>query len=86
MIISFLAVMTTVLPFKSMVKMVTQTDFKVIVQPGTSYVDTFRLSNNPMLKDIYTERIEPYIENYPQVRKLIQSLANIRHRQSCCIA
>ncbi|XP_059081679.1 glutamate receptor ionotropic, kainate glr-3-like isoform X2 [Tigriopus californicus] len=66
MIISFLAVRTTVLPFSSMEEMLTKTDFKVAVQPGTSYVDTFRHSNNPMLKRIWTERIEPYIADYPQ--------------------
>lgn len=70
MIISFLAVRTTVLPFYSMEEMATKTNFKVVVQPGTSYVDTFRLSNNPMLKEIYSDRIEPYIEDYPQVIEL----------------
>ena len=67
MIISYLAVRTTVLPFSSMEEMVQKTNYKVLVQPGTSYVDQFRHSNDEFLKDIWTERISPYIDSYPQV-------------------
>ncbi len=42
--------------------------FQVVVQPGTSYVDTFRYGNNEVLQQIWTERIEPYIDTYPRVR------------------
>ena len=41
-IISFLAVRHVVLPFNSMEEMAAKSDFRVAVQPGTSYVDTFR--------------------------------------------
>ena len=41
--------------------------FQLAIQPGSSYVDTFRFSSNPIVKEIYHTRIEPYIANYPTV-------------------
>ena len=39
--------------------------------PGTSYVDTFRHSNTKLLKDIYDERIGPYIDEYPKSKRAL---------------
>ena len=34
---------------------------------GTMFVDLFRYSTEPYLKDIFDTRIEPYLDDYPIV-------------------
>ncbi len=42
---------------------------QVVVQYGTAYVDTFRYGNTPVLREAWTDRIEPYLETYPKVAR-----------------
>ena len=40
---------------------------QVVIQQGTSFIDTFRHSTDPVYKKIWKERIEPYVDGYPSV-------------------
>ena len=48
----------------------------VIVSPGTSYMDDFKQSKNPIIERIWTERINPHIDDLPTgTRNLVELLA-----------
>ena len=36
---------------------------------GTAFVDNFRYATTPLYKKVWKERIEPYVEDYPKVRR-----------------
>jgi len=44
--------------------LVENTDFRIAVTPGSSFLDTFKLSNDPVWLKAYKTRIEPYVEKY----------------------
>ncbi|XP_059082976.1 glutamate receptor ionotropic, kainate glr-3-like [Tigriopus californicus] len=68
MIISYLAVRNVALPFESLEDLVENTDYKVVVQPGTAYVDQLRFGNTEVLRQTWVERVEPYIDSYPSTK------------------
>lgn len=44
--------------------LVDNTDFRIAVTPGSAFLDTFKLSNDPVWSKAYKTRIEPYLEKY----------------------
>ena len=64
MLISNLSIVVIPLPFDSIEKLLTESDFKIALNPGSSYEDAFKTSTDPIWKAVWTERIQPYLEDY----------------------
>ena len=64
MLISNLSTRVITLPFTGIETLLTQSDFKIAVKPGTSFVDAFKHSTNPVWQAAWTNRIEPYLNDY----------------------
>ena len=64
MLVSYLSTKVIVLPFNSIKELVEKTDFRIALTPGTSYEDSFKYSTDPIWQKAYSERIEPYLEEY----------------------
>ena len=61
MLISYLATRVIVMPFNNIADLVTNTDFKIYVQPGTSHEDTFKLSKNIHWQTAWTQRFVIFV-------------------------
>ncbi|TRY79476.1 hypothetical protein TCAL_06563, partial [Tigriopus californicus] len=77
MLISFLATRVIVLPFNSLQGLVDESDFRISLSPGTSYMDAFKQSQDPIWQKAWKDRIEPYLSSYSndiegQTRQVIQ--------------
>jgi hypothetical protein len=68
MIISDLSTRVIVLPFNSIAEMVKTNDYRLYIIPGSAYVDTFKLSTDPDWKKTWTEKIEPFLEEYTDIK------------------
>ena len=62
MLISYLATRTISLPFKDITDLMTQ--FRIILAPGTSYVDDFRTSTDPIWQAAWTDRVKAHLEEH----------------------
>ena len=74
MVISYLAVVVTVLPFKDIPDLVTNTQFRIILNPGTAFEDAFKTSPDPYWKIAWTDRVQPHLEEHAGFNR--QSLAD----------
>ena len=54
----------TVLPFTDVKNMYSKTPFRLAMIPDTTYVDNFKYSPDPVFQSIYSERIEPHLQEY----------------------
>lgn len=52
------------MPFTNMEELIDKTSFKIAVWPGTLSEDTFKFANERAWKTAWTDRIEPYLDNY----------------------
>ena len=73
MLISYLARRTINLPFNSIPTLITKSDFKIAVIPGSSYEDAFKTATDPFWQKAWTERIEPYLDAYIFLRVINSS-------------
>ena len=64
MLISYLSARTITLPFKDIEGLMQKTDSKVFVLPYSAKMEFFQYSSAPILKRVYTERIEPNLPFY----------------------
>ena len=64
MLISYLATRVISLPFKDITDLVINTQFRIIIAPGTSYEDTFKTSTDPIWQTAWTDRVQPYLEEH----------------------
>ena len=64
MLISYLATRTISLPFKDITDLMINTQYRIILAPGTSYVDDFRTSTDPIWQAAWTDRVQPYLEEH----------------------
>ncbi len=72
MLISYLATRVIVLPFNDLRGLVEESDFRIALIPGSSYEDAFKTSTNPLWQRAWTEKLEPYLEEYvPFQRSMI---------------
>ena len=62
MLISFLATRVILLPFKDIPDLVANTQFQIILNPGTSMEDAFKTSPDPIWQAAWTDRIEPHLD------------------------
>ena len=64
MLISKLSIRVIPLPFDNIENLLTKSDFKIALNPGSSYEDAFKTSTDPIWKAVWTERIKPFLEDY----------------------
>ena len=64
MLVSYLAATIIVLPFDGINTLMSQTDYKVAVQPGTYGQSVFEDSLDPIWQSAWKERTEPYLDHY----------------------
>ena len=64
MLISYLSTRFIALPFTNIRDLVENSDFKIALIKGTSYDDAFKLSTDPIWQKAYSERIEPFLDQY----------------------
>ena len=65
-LIANLSVRVINLPFDSIETLMLNSDFKISVAPGSAQHDYFRHSTNPMLKNVFEERIRPNMNDYKE--------------------
>ena len=52
------------MPFTNIRGLVENSDFKIALIKGTAFEDAFKLSTDPIWQKAYSERIEPYFDQY----------------------
>ena len=62
MLISFLATRVILLPFKDIPDLVANTQFRIILRPGTAFEDAFKTSPDPIWQAAWTDRVQPYLD------------------------
>ena len=62
MLISYLATRVVSLPFKDIPELLSNTQYRMIVKPGTSYEDAFKTSPDPIWQAAWIDRIQPYLD------------------------
>ena len=64
MLISYLATKTISLPFKDITDLVENTQFQIILRPGSAVADAFKTSSDPIWQAAWTDRIQPHLEEH----------------------
>ena len=62
MLVSYLSARFIVMPFNSIPELITNTDYKIVVLPGSSTLDSFKQSNDFYRQQAWKNRIEPNIK------------------------
>ena len=75
MLISYLATRVISLPFQDIPDLVANTQFRIILMPGTSYEDDFKTSTDPTWQTAWTDRVQPHLEEHDGF--LTQDLADL---------
>ena len=50
------------LPFKDIPELLSNTQYRMIIMPGTSYEDAFKTSPDPIWQTAWTDRIKPHLD------------------------
>ena len=69
MLISYLAKQTFVLPFTGIETLLRDSDYMITMLPESAQMNDFKLSNQPMWKKAWEERIEPVYSSYVDFMK-----------------
>ena len=64
MLISYLATRVVSLPFKGIPDLVANTQFRIILTPGSSYEDAFKTSTDQNWQAAWTDRVQPNLEEH----------------------
>jgi hypothetical protein len=64
MLISYLATRVISLPFKDIPDLVSNTQFRIILRPGTSSEDAFKTSPDQNWQVAWTDRVQPHLEEH----------------------
>ena len=64
MLISNLATRVVSLPFKDIPDLVANTQFRIILMPGTSLEDAFKTSTDPNWQVAWKDRVQPHLEEH----------------------
>ena len=64
MLISYLATRVISLPFKDIPDLVSNTQFRIILKPGTSFEDAFKTSPDQNWQVAWTDRVQPHLEEH----------------------
>ena len=61
---SILSTKPIVFPFNDLETLLSDTDFKVGIKPGTSHENAFKYATDELRQKAWHERIQPYLEKY----------------------
>ena len=64
MLVSYLSTRIISLPFKTIPELVANTQYKILLIPGTSFEDSFRYSKDPVWQTAFKERIEEHLPDH----------------------
>ena len=64
MLVSYLAARIIVLPFTGIETLMADSEYLIAVWPGTYSQDVFESSIDPVWQKAWTERMEPYMDDY----------------------
>ena len=64
MLVSYLAVQIVTLPFTGVETLLSSSNYKILVLPGSYTQSVFEFAIDPTWKALWTERLEPYIGYY----------------------
>ena len=64
MLISYLATRVISLPFKTIPELLTNTQIRILLSPGTSFEDSFKTSTDPNWQAAWTKRVQPHLEEH----------------------
>ncbi len=64
MLVSYLATRVIVLPFTNIETLVKDSNYRISTNPGSLIVDKFRNAIDPVWKEAWTDRMEPYLDTY----------------------
>ena len=64
MLLSYLATRVTSLPFIDIPDLVSNTEFRIILTPGSSSEDSFKTSTDPNWQVAWTDRVQPHLEEH----------------------
>ena len=74
MLISFLAVKKTYLPFQNLKELADSSSYKLKVGRGLVHLDRFRYSNDPSHASIWKRQIEPNLNDLPLYKDLVPTI------------
>ena len=52
------------LPFKNIPELLSKTQYRILVAPGTSFEDAFKTSKDPNWQIAWKERLEPHLKEH----------------------
>ena len=82
MLVSYLSARFIVMPFNSIPELITNTDYKIVVLPGSSMMESFKQSNNFYWQEAWKNRIEPNIkEEFKDFTTWITKVCSGRNRR-----
>ena len=64
MLISYLAKRVISLPFKDIPDLISNTQFRIILTPGSFPEDAFKTSLDPFWQTAWTKRVQPHLEEH----------------------
>lgn len=64
MLVSYLSTRFVVLPFTNIRELVENSDYKIGLIRGSSHESYFKTSSDPIVQKAYSERIEPYLDDF----------------------
>lgn len=74
MLISFLAVKKTYLPFQNLKELADSSSYQLKVGRGLVHLDRFRYSNDPSHENIWKRQIEPHTNDLPLYKDLVPTI------------
>ena len=75
-IMSHLAVRRSDLPFENLKELAGNPEFKLIVPRGTSLLDFFKYSKDPVYMKMWKENLEPFLDELPLYEEMESSILN----------
>ena len=77
MLISYLSTRFIALPFTNIRGLVENSDFRIALIKGTSFDDSFKMSTDPIWQKAYSERIQPFFEEFAPFYESMDKLAEL---------
>ena len=64
MLISYLSTRVIVLPFNNIPELISKTQFRIVLTPGSSYEDDFKTATDPDWVIARKDRVSPHLEEF----------------------
>ena len=68
-LISYLTTKIIILPFNGIDSLLSDTNYKIAVDPGSAYQSEFQYSTDPVWKKAWTNRVKPHLDDYKSYYK-----------------